>query len=119
MKICGDKPIACVKIWNQNVNCLIDIGSQVSTKSYNIFFFLENFRSLTLQNDSFVWLTVANGLTILYYGYFVLDVYFQNKCVKNVAIFLLKHPTSDRYYRYKHTSQNTMFSAQFKIESSC
>lgn len=38
---------------------------------------------------------MANGVAIPCHSYFVSDLYFQNKCVTNVAIVVFKHPTDN------------------------
>lgn len=74
------------------VPCLLDTGSMVSTITES--FFMQHFKTLSLQACRWLQLRAANGLAIPYLGYLELDVSLCGKAIPGCGILVVKDPPS-------------------------
>lgn len=72
------------------VSCLLDTGSMVSTVTES--FFLQHFKTGSLQACRWLQLKAANGLAIPYLGYLELDVVLCGGVIPGCGILVVKDP---------------------------
>ena len=86
----GERPIVTAKFGGQDVNCLLDCGSMVTTVGE--MFFKENMESHGMTYEPGTWFSIrgANGLEIPYLGLAIMDVQLDDEVIKDVGVFVMK-----------------------------
>lgn len=87
-KIVGEISKCQVQMLDQNLEFIIDTGSQISAISETIF--KRYFQEHSLLKGNFIKLTAANGVNIPYLGHLICDLKINNAIVLNCIIYVLK-----------------------------
>lgn len=93
-KTVGGRPVIKVKIGGQEVNCLVDTGSQVSSISEK--FYRDCMVGQLLETHHWLTLKAANGLDIPYLGLLVLPVEVGSLTLEDMGILVTKETPENR-----------------------